>query len=193
MADHLLAPIMPAAGLAFLNDDNLFVSTVNVVRGAIFEVDSSGSNAAGLNNITGSASSRDAIAVTPTSAAAIGGRQLCIALHNAVSGKKFKGRIAGEVYARVFGVVQAGALLVLQVGGDDASGKRIFGRTLESGGTALQADLIRILWDGTLGFGQLPGGIGVPPNVPIGADVVPGPPGDDGGSPVPVGQIFVPR
>lgn len=158
MPDQLLADVMPALGLQFRRNDGYFVSTAAVIRGQILEVDSSHSNAASTTALTGDTASGDAVAVTATDDAAIGGRQLLVALTGCPrAGMKFRGILQGDVYILLFGLYSAGARVIIQPGGDTIDGKRIFAIVLEDGGMADMATYARCVWDGELGFGQFVG------------------------------------
>lgn len=193
---NLLAPVMPALGVNFVQEDGFFVAatTTFVARGQILEVDEAGADPGSTTGNVGATTDRLARAreIDNGSNAYLGGRTLIVALQPCAMGQKFRARIRGVVDMALFGVYHAGDVIIQN--SSFVAGARIFGQVLEGGGTLDTATFGKVLWDGERGFATLvgatpPGGDPVFPtddSLPI---YDPHPPPGGGPNPGEIGNI----
>jgi hypothetical protein len=171
--NELLAPIMPALGLAFSQETGFFYAATsnNVVRGQILDVDIAGDSAGSTGDNVGGQSDRMARAIEAQSASYKGGVPQIIAMESCRPGQVFKAQKRGILNILVSGEYVAGNVIIQNIG--STNGSRIRGFILASGGVAGSASYARCLFDGEVGFGTLVGASppGGDPTYPVEEDV----------------------
>lgn len=188
--DFTMGHVAGELGATFPPVEGTFFSANSAVAtGQVLEVDyalTSGDNLRVGENDSGLSR-----AIQASTQGRSGGRCLVITKHTARQLRPVRCVLVGFVDILIIGTTLAGDGIVIS-GGADNNGKRIWGRVLESGGSASVATRIRCLWDGIHGFGQIGTITSAPPDNPVypADDIIvvqPGPPGpgDDPGITVP--------